>query len=117
MTGTSAAPTVLLVDDEKDVREVLALLLRGAGYCVLQAASLSEALRLAGEADLLLTDLSLNEGDGADLAGRLSAAWPGVRVLFMSGGVPHEGMQPGTFLAKPFSPEDLLRKVREALGG
>jgi DNA-binding response OmpR family regulator len=108
--------TVLLVDDEVDIREVLALLLRRAGYCVLEAASTGEALRLVAEADLVLTDLSLPGGNGADLVGRLSAVRPGVPVLFMSGGERREGIEPGNFLAKPFSPEDLLGKVYEALG-
>lgn len=103
-TAALATRTVLLVDDEQDVRNVLALLLRRAGYCVLEAAGPGEALRLAGEADLLLTDLTLREGSGTDLAERLTAERPGLPVLFMSGGESREGIDRTPSLPSPLAP-------------
>jgi PAS domain S-box-containing protein len=117
--------TVLLVEDEPVVRHTTLGFLRKQGYTVLEAADGEEALRLArlhpGSIDLLLTDVVMPHLGGRELAERLAAARPGLRVLYMSGytdgvlvrdGVLEEGL---AFLQKPFSPFTLLGKVREVL--
>ncbi|HWP34371.1 MAG TPA: response regulator, partial [Thermodesulfobacteriota bacterium] len=117
--------TVLLVEDDAAVRALAAEVLRQGGYTVLEASSGDEALAVAqthaGPIALVLTDLVMPGGRGSEVAQRLAALRPGLRVLYMSGytarGVVHHGLlEAGTaFLAKPFAPADLLRKVREVL--
>jgi two-component system, cell cycle sensor histidine kinase and response regulator CckA len=116
---------VLLVEDEPSVRAVAARILTAAGYRVTAAANGAEALRLFGQAeqpiDLLLTDLVMPGIGGRELADRLMANHPELRVLYTSGytddevmlrGIAEEGLH---FLPKPASRAELLRKVREAL--
>jgi CheY-like chemotaxis protein len=119
--------TVLLVEDEASVRNVVAQVLRGQGYTVLEAANGEEALRVAREhtgkeIDLLLTDVVMPRMGGEALAERLTDERPGVKVLFVSGYTDnaishHHGvLDPGVaFLQKPFSPATLAHKVREVL--
>ncbi len=118
--------TVLVVEDEVAVRRLVGTLLGGVGYRVLLAEDGAGALGvLAGErggVDLLLTDVVMSGIDGMELARRALEAWPGLRVLFMSGysdDVLNErgggGGFGGRFLGKPFAGPILLRKVREAL--
>jgi two-component system, cell cycle sensor histidine kinase and response regulator CckA len=120
------AETVLLVEDEISVRALAARVLRAQGYAVIEAANGDEALALAhdrGEAgiDLLLTDVIMPQIGGRELAARLKALLPQVKVLYMSGytddAIVHHGrLEPGiVFLHKPFSPAALARKVREVL--
>jgi DNA-binding NtrC family response regulator len=116
---------VLLVEDEAFVRRVASEVLRGAGYCVLIARDASEAACLYeschGAVDLLLTDLVLPGEDGCALAARLQAENSQLSVLLMSGytdrrewrDARRERDQP--WLAKPFSGEQLLGKVRQTL--
>jgi len=117
--------TVLLAEDEKSLRVTCGLFLEALGYKVLAAATPAEALKLIdrhpGEIHVLLTDVVMPGMDGRQLAQRISALKPGVKVLFMSGytsdviaqrGVLDEGVQ---FLSKPFSRDDLARKVRAVL--
>ena len=117
--------TVLVVEDEPAVRSLLGRALRGCGYTVLEASGGAEALRLvegyAGPIQLLVTDVVMPGMNGRQLAERLTALRPGVRVLFLSGytddavmhhGVHGEGL---AFLQKPFAPDVLARKVREVL--
>ena len=128
-TGTGAAPvageTILLVEDEPLVRQTTARLLRAMGYQVLEAANAAEALRLAlarpAPVDLLLTDVVMPGASGPDLAARL-AAHHAVPVLFMSGHTDvslaeADVLERSPFLPKPFSPDELRRKVREVLQG
>jgi two-component system cell cycle sensor histidine kinase/response regulator CckA len=118
--------TVLLVEDEPSVRELAARALRQQGYTVLEAASGKEALQLSkeyGEKEihLLFTDVVLPQMSGKRLAERLKELRPQVKVLFTSGYadnavVQHQVLEPGVeFLAKPFSPAVLARKVRQIL--
>jgi len=131
-TSHSGAPpggteTVLLVEDEGQLRVLARDILRGAGYQVLDAPNAAEALRAAerhaGPIHLLLTDVVMPHGGGRELARRLGATRPRVRVLFMSGYtddaiVQQSGVDPGiSFLPKPITPDALLRKVRETLDG
>jgi len=117
--------TVLLVEDEKSIRATCGLFLDALGYEVLvaetPAAAEDMAVRHPGEIHLLLTDVVMPGMNGRQLAERLLAARPGLKCLFMSGytanaiahrGVLDEGVQ---FLSKPFSREDLARKVRGVL--
>jgi CheY-like chemotaxis protein len=117
--------TILLVEDEDQVRELAVLALKPLGYSLLAASSPREALALCqhhtGPIDLLLTDVVLPGMNGRQLYGRVAELKPGAKVLFMSGytadaiahrGVLDKGIQ---FLQKPFSLEALGRKVREVL--
>jgi PAS domain S-box-containing protein len=123
-----AAPgteTVLLAEDEDGVRALVLAVLRKSGYAVLEARDGEEALTIAanhaGPIHLLLTDVVMPRLGGGRLARRLIQARPETRVLFMSGFadstlVRHEIVTGETdCLLKPFSPEELSRKVREAL--
>ncbi len=124
--GMTTPKTILVVDDERTVREAAVEHLRQAGYEVLEAGSGIEALAVltshGGAVDLLLTDVSMRGMDGGELAEAVADARPGIRVLFMSGysaGAPlHDGERdPGVdFIAKPFLGSALLRRVQAALG-
>ncbi len=117
--------TVLLVEDEEQLRVVTRGILRRYGYQVLDACSGGEAVRLcerhAGPLQLLLTDVVMPEMSGPELVQRLSPLRPDMRVLYMSGyteqAVVHRGMlSSGTaLLQKPITPELLLRRLREVL--
>jgi two-component system cell cycle sensor histidine kinase/response regulator CckA len=124
LTGSE---TVLLVEDEESVRVLCRSILEGYGYTVLEAATARDGLEIARQYSppihMLLTDVVMPEMGGPDLASRLEALRPGVRVLYMSGYTDdaifrHGLLEKGpVFLQKPFTPEALARKVREALGG
>jgi PAS domain S-box-containing protein len=116
--------TILIAEDEQQVRELTCRLLRQAGYAVLAAADGEEALQIArghsGPIDLLVTDVIMPRVSGDELATRLLLSRPGVPVLFVSGytnespGI--DGMRPGTgYLQKPFLPAVLLERVEELL--
>ena len=117
--------TVLVVDDEPQVREVTSHLLRRQGYRVIEAASGHEALRLGQEPGielhLLLTDIVMPLMNGKELADRLTQMHPGAKVLYTSGHtndaiVQYGVLEPGTeFLQKPFTRAILARRVREVL--
>jgi CheY-like chemotaxis protein len=111
--------TVLLVQDGDALRDVGAMTLQHAGYRVLEAADgeagEDRARLYAGPIDLLVTDIGLPRRDGRELAGRVRADRPGVKVLYVSG-APTTDTADGLFLAKPYSPDQLLDAVRRALG-
>jgi two-component system, cell cycle sensor histidine kinase and response regulator CckA len=117
--------TILVVEDEPKVREIIVRTLRSAGYRVLEAASGAEAVdreRLEpAPIHLLLTDVVMPGLDGREAAERILASRPRTRVLYVSGytrdaisrrGVLDEGV---SFLAKPFKPDQLLQRVRAVL--
>ena len=117
--------TVLLVEDEAGVRKHVSQALRENGFEVLAASRAGEALRLAnahrGRLDLLLTDVILPERNGRQLATQISVQQPEIKVLYMSGypadvidrhGVLEKGI---AFLQKPFTHQELMRKVSEVL--
>ena len=117
--------TILLVEDDASIRNVVRLVLEMQGYPVLAAASPGEALRLAkehaGVIHLLLSDVIMPEMNGRELAQKLVALRPDLACLFMSGysadvlgaqGVLDEGTN---FLPKPYSPQEMCAKVREVL--
>jgi two-component system, cell cycle sensor histidine kinase and response regulator CckA len=110
--------TILLVEDEAPVRELVRRVLESVGYVVLAAGLPSEAERLLDETadvDLLLTDIVMPEMSGYDLAERVSVRRPDVRRLFISGYAPRVQRVKGPLLKKPFAPEQLARAVRAAL--
>ncbi|MDB5312491.1 MAG: Blue-light-activated protein [Gemmataceae bacterium] len=110
--------TVLLVQDGDKIRDVAAMALQHAGYRVLEAADgetgEDRARLYAGPIDLLVTDLGLPNRDGRELAGRVRVARPGVKVLYVSG-YPKPDAGDGPFLAKPYTPNQLLEAVRRVL--
>ncbi len=118
--------TVLVVEDEAALRELISRVLGGLGYEVVVAGSGQEALALVRgrgvPPDLLLTDVVLPGGmQGNRLAAELRVTWPDLRVLYMSGytrnAIVHGGrLDEGvSFLEKPFSPDRLVKAVREVL--
>ena len=118
--------TVLLVEDQADVRGLAKEVLAGHGYLVLEAGNGAEALEAAarhpGPIHLLLTDVVMPGMNGGELSSQLVALRPETRVLFMSGYaenvIVHKGiLKPDiAYLAKPLSPDELASKVRELLG-
>jgi two-component system cell cycle sensor histidine kinase/response regulator CckA len=119
------AETVLLAEDELGVRKVVREVLEQAGHTVLEAASGPAALQAAkgyaGAIQLLLTDVVMPEMSGPELAKKLTTARPELRVLYMSGYTEEAILQHGmlsagiTLLQKPFSKDDLLRRVRDVM--
>ncbi|MDZ7762068.1 MAG: response regulator [Desulfovermiculus sp.] len=123
----SRGELVLVVEDEVSILKVTTRMLTRLGYTVLEATTPGRALELArehaGQVHLLITDMIMPEMNGRDLADQLQALYPKLRVLFMSGYtddvIAHCGiLEPAVhFMPKPFSSQDLARKVREALEG
>jgi len=124
---TAGSGTVLLVEDGDSLREMMREMLEASGYSVLEAENPNAALSLVENApgkciDLLLTDVVMPGMRGPDLADRLRALSPGLKVLFMSGytdesvtvqGLVHKDAQ---FIQKPFTQAALLTKVLRVLG-
>jgi PAS domain S-box-containing protein len=117
--------TLLLVEDEEDVRNLARDVLVESGYTVLAVTGADEAVRICEEHDgpisLLLSDVVMPKVSGPQLAARLLDLRPDLRVLYMSGytdeAIVHHGvLEPGTmFIEKPFTPESLSGKVRDVL--
>jgi len=115
--------TILVVDDQDQVRTVIERTLRQLGYTVFVAADSSEALRLAAleKLSLLITDVRLPGIDGPALAAQIEHGHRGLPVLFVSGYASEPMIERGvigdeaTFLAKPFTTAELGRRVRELL--
>jgi PAS domain S-box-containing protein len=124
LTGTE---TILVVEDQPEVRAVIRDILARHGYGVLEAANSVEAQSILtssdGEVHLLLTDLVLPGTSGRDLAEQLVVGRPNLRVLCMSGYtddmVVHHGVLDAgiAFIRKPFTPKVLLKKIRDVLDG
>jgi CheY-like chemotaxis protein len=116
---------ILLVEDDPLVKTLATSILSRAGYQVLPARRGDEALALLGmptsKVHLLLTDLVMPGMNGVTLARAVLSAKPGIRTLFTSGYTDTSLLRDGflnqdtAFLGKPFTPEGLLRKVREVL--
>ena len=115
--------TIMVVEDDDGVRALVQLMLEANGYVVHAVHDADEAARLCTEqtVDLLLTDVVMPNVSGSQLAERLSALAPGMRILFMSGYSDEAVQRHGeitaaaAFLEKPFTERALARKVREVL--
>jgi two-component system, cell cycle sensor histidine kinase and response regulator CckA len=125
--STRGAESVLLVEDDESVCELVRGILHAQGYNVLSTGWPQDAEALCethgGKIDLLLTDVIMPGFSGAELSKRLAAKFPNLRVIFMSGYIDdsrvRQGMQRNdvSFLQKPFTPLSLAKKVREVLDG
>ena len=120
--------TILVAEDELDVRNLTVDILRNLGYHVIEASNGEEGIRLAQEngndkIDLLFTDIVMPQMDGKQLADWFGTVRPSTRVLFTSGytadAIIHRGIleERIAFLEKPFSPAVLAQRVREVLDG
>ena len=117
--------TVLLTEDEAQVRQMIRAILEMSGYQVLEASSGDEALAIykqhEGQIDLIVTDVVMPQMSGRELAQSLELLHPGIKVLYMSGytddAIVRHGLldQEIAFLQKPFTPDALMRKVRDVL--
>ena len=124
MSPNTPLETILLVDDDEQVRALALEVLRQQGYIVLEAASGEEALRLAdesgdGKIHLLLTDVDLPSLNGPETARRIQASRPKIKVLYISGdyrAVTELGVHSDTLLRKPFTMAELVQRVRSVLG-
>jgi DNA-binding response OmpR family regulator len=118
-----ATQTILIVDDEPSDLELVEEVLARRGYTVITAKDANHAIALAqrNKFDLLLTDVAMAPVNGCELAMQLMASRQDLRVLFVSGHVGEEALRyqkvpaGARFLRKPFTADDLLRKVRESL--
>jgi PAS domain S-box-containing protein len=117
--------TVLVVEDDTIVRSLVVDILEGEGYKVLSAEDAEKALILAkshdGPIHLVVTDIVMPEMSGSELAAELLRLRPDTRIIFTSGYSDREIVRrtqsgaPANFVSKPFTPEELQRKVREVL--
>jgi two-component system, cell cycle sensor histidine kinase and response regulator CckA len=108
--------TVLVVDDQEVVRDVIRLTLEDAGYTVIEAESPTHAIELArvdAHIDLVVTDVVMPEMDAFELADRITSQLPGVRILYTSGYT--DAAAEGPFIQKPFTPAQLVAKVGDVL--
>ena len=123
--GANGSETILLVEDQEEVRRVTHETLVRRGYTVLSTASAREALAVLADAtvavDLLLTDVVMPGMDGRELGRRAAKLQPHLRVLYMSGYAhviadPNGNLEPGLqLLQKPFTTSALLQKIRSVL--
>jgi nitrogen-specific signal transduction histidine kinase/CheY-like chemotaxis protein len=124
-TSLSGTETILLVEDDTSVRNLVERVLRSRGYEVVAAEDGGNALRLASDADLavdlVLTDIVMPEMSGRELVEALHTERPTLRVLYMSGYTDDEIVRRGlndpgmSFIQKPFTAENLATQVRKAL--
>jgi CheY-like chemotaxis protein len=117
--------TILVVEDQRIVRRIVVRTLQRSGYAVLEAdngvAALTVFAEHAGPIHLLVTDVLMPQMGGPELAARLRAVSPSLRVLYVSAYHEDEGIRDGVFhdrvhyLPKPLSPLTLAQKVRDVL--
>jgi len=110
--------TILIVDDDADVRTVAQVALTGLGYVTIETGDPQKAIWIVKErsVDLLLTDVVMPLMKGTELADRVQEASPSTRILLMSGYQTADIAPSGrAFLAKPFSIDGLAKRVRETL--
>src|SRR5215213_725018 len=122
--AATTAPTILIIDDDSDVQRFAARAISAAGYQVLLAADVSDALHLSAahpsKIDLALIDVMLPSGNGIELATALVEKHRDTLVVYMSGfpsdaiqAVQHDGGPDGGFLEKPFSAQALVQRITE----
>ena len=120
-----SAKTIMLVEDEESVRTLSRIILEKEGYTIIEAKHGREALLLCeqypGKIDLLLTDVVMPYVGGPELAEQISLLRPGIKVVYVSGYTDKAITQAGlltegvAFLEKPFTPQTLLRRLRQIL--
>ena len=125
LPATNLPATILIVEDEEDVRELTRDVLEMNGFTVLESLDPADAIRIAethsGSIDLLITDVVMPRMSGPELARRLRETRPALRVLCMSGYPESEDRRIDgeagwtAWLQKPFTPDVLMRKVRDCL--
>ena len=125
-TAVGGTETVLLVEDEESVRQLVRDTLVSKGYCVLEAengqAGMAAAAKHPGKIDLVITDVVMPGMSGRELAQRITETRPDTKVLYLSGYTEDAIVNEGTiesgkaFLQKPFTLQNLSKKVREVLG-
>ena len=121
----SGPTTILVVDDERVSRRLASRIFSEQGYRLLEADGAVEALRVLSEAqvriDLVVLDVVMPGCNGVELGKHVQQLWPGQRIMYMSAhpaeavqhGVPGSGVP---YLPKPYTHDEALAKVREALG-
>ena len=119
--------TILVVEDESDLRALFARMLRDMGYQSLEAGNGEEGLRILRRpdraVDLVLTDIAMPGVNGRELGNQVAREFPGLPVLYMSGytdgDIASRGLldQGVPFIQKPFTPDDLAQHLREVLDG
>jgi CheY-like chemotaxis protein len=114
-TPTASKGAVVVADDDDSVRTLIARILRGSGYTVLEARSSDEALALGDDLELLVTDLVMPSTGGVELADAMRTRIPGLHVLFTSGycRIGNSFGPDDPLLAKPFTAAELLLRVRQ----
>jgi signal transduction histidine kinase/FixJ family two-component response regulator len=120
--SVARSTTVLVVEDEREVRELACEFLKSAGYGVLTAQDGQEGLeiaqRIGGNIQLVLTDVVMPRMSGTELGERLRAMLPHLKIIYMTGYLEHDGRNEfpsdALFLQKPFSRESVVRQVNEA---
>jgi two-component system, cell cycle sensor histidine kinase and response regulator CckA len=119
MITPTTTETILVVDDDRALRELIEVVLARAGYRVLAAPDGAAALKIAravAAIDLLITDLEMPGLDGSELASRFYAIHPSTPVLFVTTWMNRiDTMEPFEFLAKPFTTDELRLAVRRTL--
>jgi two-component system cell cycle sensor histidine kinase/response regulator CckA len=112
-------PTVLFVDDNREIRKLICPLLAERGYRVLEAPDGLSAYEMAQAfpdfIDLLVTDVTMPRMDGPELSLHLRELRPAIKVLFISGASKPPNAE-GAFLPKPFTPRTLLQRLETLLG-
>ncbi len=125
MGDLNGSETVLIVEDDGSLRNLTRKILERYGYSILKAENGEDALRISeeqdGSIDLMITDVVMPKMSGREVAERLQSLRPEIKVIYMSGytdnAIVHHGVLASglNFIEKPFTPEDLARKVREVL--
>lgn len=120
---TGGSETILIAEDEKDLRSMLRLILETSGYKVLEAGDGQEAISVAsqyqGTIDLLLTDLVMPRVGGQQAAAVVRSVRPGIKVLYITGYSDTKTLTPGwiseseILLEKPVRPSELMRRIRQ----
>ncbi len=117
--------TILIVEDDDTVRDLVCEILKQQGHVILTARNGGDALQLArqyeGHIDLLITDMVMRRIDGKMLSRKIRSIWPHIKIMFMSGYggdvISDSDLKGNVFLSKPFLPQDLIDKVREVFLG
>ena len=119
----STRERILVVEDDESILRLTVRLLESVGYEVIPATGSREALALLDEPDLVLADLTLDDGDGLVVAQALKQRWPELRMLCVSGypieslSESHSALDQSHFLTKPYSAGQLRAKIRAVLDG